>query len=531
MSTVGSIGSEAWCRQAYLNYHCYGNSMGITAAQMGEIVTTWKDKISSWQNSVANDETEYEFDDSDYAAYIQEGKDTAKETTGHDGKTGGQIASGIGTVGAGGIGFHLSGGTEVVKNWVSTGFNAVKGYFAKQTAQKMAEKSAKLVADNAISQMKEIRQGISMNGGLKSLNSNNVAGTQPSTPSTSSTQPDVSGTQSGADSAAQQGSNKASVSTYVAAALSIATAVKYRFFKKGNEDAKKACDELQGQMTSAQQLLHSTQKEMGCYGDKLTELSDKAFTYNEETNEKLKIKQAEYEMNLESLATIQAKIEAGEELTPEEKQNYEELVGFIQELGVQIEELTVDTTDEVAALYEEMGAYQDGFDTAAATMGEIEGLTEFAESFDKTTQTMCYVEAVGQTLNVATAASTAAKLFALGPWNWALGAAVAAAGVSSGVAALEQKNWAGEVGTEIDLREQTQDINSETMDVYDEQIDYFAGYMEGVEDLELEVPDDIVPPEGSDAPTGGDGDSPGVPTGGSDGGDPDKKPKTPPVEE
>ena len=96
---------------------------------------------------------------------------------------------------------------------------------------------------------------------------------------------------------------------------------------------------------------------------------------------------------------------------------------------------------------------------------------------------------------------------------------------------IEQIKWAGEIGTEIDMREATQDINTETMTVYDEQIDYFAGYMEGVEDLELEIPDDIEAPEGGSVPTGGDnssGTTPGVTgssgTSGAGTGNPNKKP-------
>ena len=448
MSTVGSIGSEAWCRQAYLNYHCYGNSMGITAAQMGEIVTTWKDKISSWQNSVANDETEYEFDDSDYAAYIQEGKEKGEEVAGGD--------------------------------------------------EGEVQESSKTIVPVVAGALMLIPKAMDILALCKG-----ARGVKPV--------------------------------AWFASAAEVALAAAY-WAMRPNEEAQEACTALETEMEAAQQLLLSTQEEMGCYGDEIIELSDLAFTYNEETNEELKEKQAEYEMYLEAFTTIQAKIEAGEELTPEEKEFYQKLVGLLQEIGVQIEGLTADTTDEVGDLYEEIGAYQDGFDTAAETMGEIEGLTDFAESFDKDAQTQAYVLGSVLSLNSAASGTIATFLFADGnPFTKLVSAvfacAAAGAAVSNGVAAQEQFRWAGDIGEEIGAREGVQSTNTETMDVYEEQIDYFAGYMEGVEDLELEVPDGIVPPEGSDAPTGGDGDSPGVPTGGSDGEDPDKKPKTPPAEE
>jgi hypothetical protein len=58
-----NVNSETACRKAYLNYHCYGNSMNITAAEMGKITQAWSNRLSSWQATVANDENEYDGDD------------------------------------------------------------------------------------------------------------------------------------------------------------------------------------------------------------------------------------------------------------------------------------------------------------------------------------------------------------------------------------------------------------------------------------------------------------------------------------
>ena len=142
-----------------------------------------------------------------------------------------------------------------------------------------------------------------------------------------------------------------------------------------------------------------------------------------------------------------------------------------------------------------MGDYQETYGNAASTMGEVEGVTDYAESFDGATKTSCTAEAVSQGLNAATGYTAGAKLMAGGFWNWALGAASIAAGASSTGAALEQNNWAGKVSDEIDARKATQDLNSTTTDLYDENIDIYAGQMEGVEDLELEIPEDMEAPE------------------------------------
>ena len=85
-------------------------------------------------------------------------------------------------------------------------------------------------------------------------------------------------------------------------------------------------------------------------------------------------------------------------------------------------------------------------------------------------------------------------------WAWAFAAMGAAGGVMSGIGAVEQFKWASDVGTEIGMREATQDLNAETLDIYDEEIDYYDGYMQGMNDLELEIPDEIAPPEDASLP-------------------------------
>ena len=53
---------------------------------------------------------------------------------------------------------------------------------------------------------------------------------------------------------------------------------------------------------------------------------------------------------------------------------------------------------------------------------------------------------------------------------------------------------------------ETQSFNTETMDMYDEEIITYDGHMTGVEDLELEIPDDVEAPEDTALPpTTGDG--------------------------
>ena len=72
--------------------------------------------------------------------------------------------------------------------------------------------------------------------------------------------------------------------------------------------------------------------------------------------------------------------------------------------------------------------------------------------------------------------------------------------VSSGVAAAEQFNMAGRVQNEIDIREVTENINDETGEMYSEEIDVYEGLMTGVEELEIEEPEEFKVPDASGNP-------------------------------
>ncbi len=445
-----NINSEAACRKAYLNYHCYGNSMGISAREMGEITQTWSDRLSSWQASVSSDENEYEFDDSDYANYKENGKATAKETTGHDGKTGGQIANGV-------VDATLS----------------VAGALGTTVASGAANFAAKSI-------------GGSFLGGVMGKASTKIS-----------------------EKAGEGAGEKATknIGWIVTAPLALAVAAKY-MASKPNKDAKEACDALQTEMTGAQATLGETQEEMSAMGEEIMSLSDEALAVNEDANENIEEQKTEYDMYYQTLLAIQEKVDAGEPLTDSEKDLYKEVIGYLNEIGISIGETSEDTTDAVVELYDEMDTYQDGYDVAAETMGEIEGLTDYAESFDSTTQTMCYIEGASQGLNAASgvkAGVDAGRFAAAGglftAWAWGFAAMGASAGVMSGIGTAEQFKWAGEVGTEIEMRKETQDLNTNTMDMYDEEIDAYDGWMQGVEDLELEIPDDIEPVEDTALPT------------------------------
>ena len=458
-----NINSEASCRRAYLNYHCYGNSMGITAEEMGEITQAWKDKLTSWQKCASNDENEYEFDDSEFENSKSKGRSQAEKDSGHDGSTGGMIARGTGDA-AFAVGGTLAGS---------------------------------LVKGNAIA------QPLMTGSGVKTAN---AAGTK---------------------------AYKNASSWSIEAPIALATALMYTL-KKPNKTEKEACDALQNTMTESQGALAEQQSEMEVMAADLNTLSDEANDYNEEANDNIEDQKTEYDSYMQTYLELKEKAESGEPLTQEEKDLFKEVVGYLTEIGVQITETQEDTTDTVQDIYDDMETYQEGYDYAAETMGEIQGVTDFAEGFDTTTQTMCYVEGAAQTLNAASgikagvqAGLAGAASMGFNAWAWACAAMGAAAGVMSGIGTAEQFKWAGEVGTEIGMRKDTQTLNTDTQDIYDEEIDAYDGLMTGVEDLELEIPDDIEPPEDADIPGQ---DSP-APDGTPDPLDPTKNEKKPKPED
>ena len=304
--------------------------------------------------------------------------------------------------------------------------------------------------------------------------------------------------QIGATSCKASGSTSASF--VVAAPLALATATAY-MAKKPNKEQKEACDELQNEMTNSQNALTAAQGDMQTYSDEVIALSDEAAVYNEDANENVEENKAEYDMYRASYDALMEKVEAGETLSEDEKALLEELIPLMQELGVTIEETSTDTTDAVSEIYDEMGTYQEGYDNAAATMAEVQGVTDFAESFDEATKTNCIVESVAQGLNAAggtkagieaTAVATSGSwAFGATAWAWAFaGMGYAAAGMS-GTGTVQQAQWAGDVGTEIDMRRATQDFNAQTTEVYDESIDGYEGTMGTVEDLSMAIPEDI----------------------------------------
>lgn len=468
--------SQAYAYKCWYNYNYGGNTLGISANDMGKITQTWNGELNNWQATAMDDENAYEIEDDDYSMALDEGYKVGQDKTGYDGGKNGMGARSAVDITMGAAGAVVSSG--LVNGALEGVSTAVTGGLAKGIGSLGAKEVGKKTITNATS--------------------------------------------------AKQGS------WIVAAPLALAQGTAYTA-KKPNKEQKEACDELQNEMVNSQAALNSAQNDMSTYNDEVISLSEEAAVYNEDANEQIEENKSEFDTYKKSYDALMEKVKAGETLSEDEKNLLKELVPIMQELGVAINETSEETTDTTTEIYDEMNSYVEGFDNAASTVAEVQGVTDFAESFDEATKNNCTAEAVAQGLNAAsgTYAATKAGIFAAsaGPftaWAWAFAGMGAAGAAMSATGVAQQTKWAGEVGNEIDMRKTTQDLGNTTSEIYDESIDGYEGSLSTVEDLELLIPEDMeVPEEAPTIPEGKDGEEKPTTTGfglsGSNTGDSSKK--------
>ncbi len=438
--------SQAYAYKCWYNYNYGGNTLGISANDIGKITQTWKGELSNWQATAMDDENAYEIEDDDYSMALDDGYKLGQDKTGYDGGKNGMGARSALDITAGAAGAVVSSGA----------LNSVGNYAIGNVGSKLVEKTAEKVSSKV-------------------------------------------GT-AAANKVSEQGAGS-SGSWIIGAPLALAQGTAY-IAKKPNKEQKEACDELQNEMVNSQAALNAAQSDMSTYNDEIIALSDEAAVYNEDANEQIEEKKSEFDVYKATYEALMEKVEAGETLSEDEKSLLKELIPIMQELGVSINETSEETTDTTSEIYDEMSGYVEGFDNTAATVAEVQGVTDFAASFDEATKNNCVAEAVGQGLNAAsgTYAATKAGIFAASggiftAWAWAFAGMGAAGAAMSATGVAQQTKWAGEVGNEISMRKDTQDLGSMTSEIYDESIDGYEGSMSTVEDLELLIPEDMEAPE------------------------------------
>ncbi len=473
MSPVVNINSISDCERAYKYHQRYGNY--LTDDQLNAITEKWEYFVKIWDKEGPADEVDYSsedlsyyYDPEDYSVDKKRGEDAAKKVTGFDGDYSDEIGRTVGNnlVAVGSTTLNVvEGGIAETCGVIGDAVGGVKNWFSKKGTEEVVKTTDK-VADAASKGADAVSKG---------------ADAAPE---------GADAVSKGAD-AAPEG---ADASVYVAAALNIATALQY-LIDKPNKDAKEACDALQTEMAGAQSALNHDQNKMDEIKEEINVKKEEAEDANEKANDDIKDKKTESDMYKTSYKALKLKIANGEPLTDSEKELYKSCVALMQANGEKIQEISQNATDFVAESHDEIANHQGALDRIAGEMNEVNGLTDYAASFDKLTQGSCYTVMATQGLNAASSVFTAARLIAgaaLKPWDWAVLAGVVGAATSSTYAASEQYQWAGEVGTEVEMREATQDLSGitedvlgNTADVHDNTLDYLT------KELVLEVPEEI----------------------------------------
>ena len=145
----------------------------------------------------------------------------------------------------------------------------------------------------------------------------------------------------------------------------------------------------------------------------------------------------------------------------------------------------------------------------AETIGNVQGFTDYAADVDEKTRTLCYTQAALQGANIIAAGIAAFKAFAKMAtklmciplaimWGF-FGSLATAGGVMSGFAMSKQFEFAKNIGDEIAARKTTQDMETETLDIYGEELDAYDGSLDNLSEFEVLVPDDTAAPEGAPA--------------------------------
>ncbi|MBQ7125666.1 hypothetical protein IJO12_01110, partial [bacterium] len=292
----------------------------------------------------------------------------------------------------------------------------------------------------------------------------------------------------------QKESNKENTMAYIAIGIATATAIKY-WATKPNEEEKEAVVAMQEQIITGQQESAAAAQEMVNMEANAIALSDEAFAVNEAANNAMMVEKTEFDFFASSIEALQEKADTRGGLDKDEQALYQTLVTETQATSTIIDTISTDTTTEVNQLNDEILNYQDDFDSAAQSAINLQAMTEYTASFDKSTQNTCYVEGIGQGMNAYSATTASIKLLGnSGPcwWNYAIAAVGLAAAASSGIAVGQQMGYAQEIKGEMDVRTQAETVNASTIATYDTTIQGYGSAYEATMSLEMLVPEDVV---------------------------------------
>lgn len=298
--------------------------------------------------------------------------------------------------------------------------------------------------------------------------------------------------------------NTQSAGVLISCAKDAALALWYRLAKPNKEqaDAIKVYDE---QMPVLMDECDQDVADMATYDEELMDLTNLASETVETTNEEMEAGLEEYMKNQSIVEYAKSAVTQGCELDESDKKEYASSIENMTLIGEEVDTLREDTIEQVGEINEEMLPYEDDYAEVAHNMGERAGYTAAAADLDDQTQVKCYFEVGSQTLNAGAAAIDAKKALSVAngtsmAWYVAALYYVAAgfaaiSAVSDGLAAKEQFDMAKDIGKEIDDRKEVEDANAAAIDLHDEYVDNFDGYLTVVGGQEIVEPDGLDEPD------------------------------------
>ena len=440
-----ALSSESYAAQAIRSGKCTAEEEAMIKNKYDPNGT--RGIIEKWKSV---DNTQYKIDDDDWNAAKDAGKDRAKEETGHDGSK--QSALRV-------IGLDAAGAA-------ATGAMAIAG---KKIGSFISNKGANFIGKSY--------SYLECHGSEKNLLGKEIK----------------NGNSAGKN-----------VSDIITVGIGVAAAANYQW-NRPNEDQHDAAMKLfnaaeggGGLLEEGQYSLEEAQSIMEAASEETQALTEEAEEINEDANEQIEDDKTNFDFFRKQYEYLKAKAESGEKLTPDEKAVLAKLAPIMEQMVTDINDTQEGAATDLNDKSEEIAGFESEYDTGAETMAEVQGLTDFAEGFDSSTRTMAYIEGVSQGITSVTTGAAAARLATKGGLSFGVTLALAAAGgvaaVRLGFASKEQFQWAGQIGQEIDVREQTQDLGTETEEVYDTELDNFASNLDIIQDLEIEVPEDVAIP-------------------------------------
>lgn len=522
MSTVNmaqALSSPSYAKSLWIDYYKNGNTKGITAEEIGQIEAQWKSKLASWKASVATDDNKYIIVDSSWDADIEAGKQEGRDLTGYEGskgQKGWQItrSAGDGVVSLGGAACRV---------FCKDAMQEAGAWAAQRAIEKVGEKAAETAIKEASDQLL-IKTGeevllnnattIGVNKYFEAPLTNNLNDCINNELTSASAATNDCKIKEGKKKIGNDAKNKAKENAEKDAGILIActfdavTAGLYRI-QRPNKTQHEAIMKVNEDLPNQQEKTMETSAYIDTMDDEVMTLDDDANGHVDDANETMAENKTEYDFYRQYIDNLEHRKTSGEAISQEEADMYKEAILYMTESSENVLMTEAEGTEAVNEIYDTMGEYQQGYDESAENIANVEGITTYAENMDKSTRTMCYVEAGAQSLNGLLAGKDAFKAGQLAiETGWCGlgiaygGAAILAGGaaVSDGFAAKEQFTWAGEIGGEIENRKATQEMNDATMQNYNEKVDNYAANMEDVEGLEMEVPDDIEVPTETEIP-------------------------------